>query len=548
MLYQPSFPQPYSSDIDATIANNFTSYINAEGGTQVIAYNLNINDLSGNSIYTTNKTTLTTPLYGENTLSVSIPNTSGMVNGNNYVWNITMYEANPTIWVTSGTIQATSTTTNIYISPSYLIKVGQYIKIGATYSQITSYDNSTGLAVVSTAFSSAPTVGTTYSIYSDNVTSFDYYFQARTTPTLTINNLVSTMISKSYTFNATYTQVENVGWKYFEWTLYDVNAVVLDTSGQITSGQITYTADGFISGTSYGISLTLENQDGVVISLPISYFTVQYSAPSVTNVPTINLLCEKDAIGITWDKILTNTGVAEGSGTAPYYTLVADQPYSGGSSVQINSGADIYWYVGSSSQPVDIPYNSTTYFYWTTDNASFNGVIMKEEGVYVTLIAVSLGAPLTCSTGDKYYDITDDLIYTAVSTNTWGSVGVAPDASILYTNTQDGNTYFYNGTTMIISNLTAPYYTISFVNGDNPYFSYIIFNGSTSITGIVYLNTVTVNLFQASAGSAYNNNYVWVDTETWSDTNYWVESYTITDYWYKITMLPTGIQIYKILQ
>ena len=181
MLYQPSYPQPYLTDIDATESNVFQCFINAEGGTQVLQYNVNILDLNGIQIYTSGIQTLTNPLYSNEVIDMTIPSTSGMINGNDYVWNVVLYEQNPDIWVAYGTIQPApvSTTTNIYIRSSYLIKAGMYIRIGNEIREISTYDSTSGLAVVTTAFSTAPTSGTAYNVYSNSVTSNDIFLSCK---------------------------------------------------------------------------------------------------------------------------------------------------------------------------------------------------------------------------------------------------------------------------------------------------------------------------------------------------------------------------------
>ena len=544
MLYQPSFPQPYISDIDATLNNDFTCYINAEGGTQVIAYQLNILNSNGNSIYTTGKVTLATPLYGQQTLSVTVPNTSGMTNGLDYVWNVTLYEQYPTIWVTTGKVQTTSTTTVINGMASYLIAVGQYLKIGTEISQITAYDSATGAITVGTAFSSAPTVGSGYTIYADNVTSNDYYFRARTTPSLILTPIASPIASKSYTFTATYTQAENVGWKYYTWNFYNFRGQLIDTSGQISTGNIQYTFDGFIDNTTYGVEVTLENQDGVTLSSGIVYFAVDYASPSLVDVPIVTNMCDIDALKVEWSKLLINTGVASGSGATPYYNLVANQPYSGGSSVSIGADNQIQWYVGAENDPINVPYESTTYIYWTTEDANFNGTIYMQSGQYVNVIAVSPTPPSTCAVGDKYLSYVDNLLYTAIATNTWGNSGVIPDATVIYHDLGTNTNFIYNGTAIVTTTYSLPTYTVSYSGYQ---FKYEINNGDTVISGNVNVfNMVFDWLLQSTATPMANTIYNWVDSSTWTDANYWVEEtsvQTVSNYWYKLTLLPTELQV-----
>lgn len=65
------------------------------------------------------------------------------------------------------------------------------------------------------------------------------------------------------------------------------------------------------------------------------------------------------------------------------------------------------------------------------------------------LLAVSSSAPATCDTGDIYFNTTDNLIYTATATDTWGSTGVAPTSNTIYLELTNQTAYAYNGTTLV---------------------------------------------------------------------------------------------------
>lgn len=71
----------------------------------------------------------------------------------------------------------------------------------------------------------------------------------------------------------------------------------------------------------------------------------------------------------------------------------------------------------------------------------------------IELLTLSSSAPATCATGDKYYNSTSKLIYTATSTNTWGTTGETPDVGVIYVALDTNATYRWSGTDMInISN------------------------------------------------------------------------------------------------
>lgn len=67
----------------------------------------------------------------------------------------------------------------------------------------------------------------------------------------------------------------------------------------------------------------------------------------------------------------------------------------------------------------------------------------------VRLLAVDDIEPTECSTGDKYFNKTTNLIYTATGTNTWDTNGETPIVGILYVVFDEQTTYAYDGTTLI---------------------------------------------------------------------------------------------------
>ena len=75
-----------------------------------------------------------------------------------------------------------------------------------------------------------------------------------------------------------------------------------------------------------------------------------------------------------------------------------------------------------------------------------------EDGVKksynVSLIAISSTAPSEYSVGDKYFNTTTNLIYTATATG-WGETGETPISDIFYIVFSTTCIYAYNGTTLI---------------------------------------------------------------------------------------------------
>lgn len=73
---------------------------------------------------------------------------------------------------------------------------------------------------------------------------------------------------------------------------------------------------------------------------------------------------------------------------------------------------------------------------------------MEDAIIPIKLISISESAPGSATTGDMYYNTTDNKVYTATGTNTWDS-GSTPRYDGFYINTSDNTLFYYNGTTLI---------------------------------------------------------------------------------------------------
>lgn len=82
-----------------------------------------------------------------------------------------------------------------------------------------------------------------------------------------------------------------------------------------------------------------------------------------------------------------------------------------------------------------------------TDMNMIKNVVNNNETK--VLLAVSSSAPATCDTGDIYFNTTDNLIYTATTTNTWSTTGIAPTKNTIYIEFTNQTAYAYDGTTLV---------------------------------------------------------------------------------------------------
>ena len=75
---------------------------------------------------------------------------------------------------------------------------------------------------------------------------------------------------------------------------------------------------------------------------------------------------------------------------------------------------------------------------------------VEDAIVPIKLVSVGATAPDTATIGDMYYNTTDNKIYTATAENTWDS-GSEPRYDGFYIDINNRNTYYYNGTSLVIS-------------------------------------------------------------------------------------------------
>lgn len=304
MIYQPRNVQPSGVSIDGLLDNTFTMEI--QTNSYVSAYQLLIVDFNNNEIYTGSKTTLTNYAYNGDTLEIPVnASTVALSNGINYKWRVRLYQPTADMLITYGLVQSTSTTTTIYLQPNINIKAGMAITINSQTKTISSYNSDTGVAVVSSAFSSAPAVGTQYKIYSDFIETVpDYIVYARRTPAVAISNVPSSLTLKYHTFQGTYTQSDNVAIVYHQFDLYtrndDGTISLVASSDKVYSANLSYTYDSFRTGNEYLIQMTVENDMGIISTTDMYEFTVSYDIVEYLQQPLASFDNKNNAVKVSW--------------------------------------------------------------------------------------------------------------------------------------------------------------------------------------------------------------------------------------------------------
>ncbi len=304
MIYQPRNVQPSGVSIDGLLDNTFTMEI--QTNSYVSAYQLLIVDFDNNEIYTSSKTTLTNYAYNGDILEIPVSASAvALSNGTNYKWRVRLYQPTADMLITYGLVQATSTTTTIYLQPNINIKAGMAITINSQTKTISSYNSDTGVAVVSNAFSSAPAVGTQYKIYSDFIETVpDYIVYARQTPAVAISNVPSSLTLKYHTFQGTYTQSDNVPIVYHQFDLYtrndDGTISLVASSDKVYSANLSYTYDSFRTGNKYLIQMTVENDMGIISTTDMYEFNVSYDIVEYLQQPLASFDDKNNAVKVSW--------------------------------------------------------------------------------------------------------------------------------------------------------------------------------------------------------------------------------------------------------
>jgi hypothetical protein len=119
---------------------------------------------------------------------------------NIYEWNVSNNVCSPT-------------TLNGYIA------AGMIINIGTESRFIESYNRETGAITVSSAFTTTPQQGDSYTIYSNYLVTPQYYFMCRTNPTLTVSSEIQTTAQTPLGVTGTYSQAQNTMLKHYDFTL-----------------------------------------------------------------------------------------------------------------------------------------------------------------------------------------------------------------------------------------------------------------------------------------------------------------------------------------
>lgn len=126
----------------------------------------------------------------------------------------------------------------------------------------------------------------------------DSIFVARAAPTVSVAPGSGTLTSVSQTFTGTYSQAQGDALSWVRWILRNSAGEVLDDTGTIYTGVLSYTYDGFFSGETYSLQCTVQTSSGAEVSTTNSY-AVSYEEAEQTG--GISLSCHPDdSVTLSW--------------------------------------------------------------------------------------------------------------------------------------------------------------------------------------------------------------------------------------------------------
>lgn len=133
-------------------------------------------------------------------------------------------------------------------------------------------------------------------------------FISRTAPTLEITDFPEPLDVVANTFTATYSQAQNDDINSVRWKLTNnTSGKILEDTGDINTAVLSFSYDGFFSGSSYTLVCTVITESGISVS-DTKTFSVQYEMRDTSN--KISVSCEKDgSVLVSWAKATDIEGI-----------------------------------------------------------------------------------------------------------------------------------------------------------------------------------------------------------------------------------------------
>ena len=73
----------------------------------------------------------------------------------------------------------------------------------------------------------------------------------------------------------------------------------------------------------------------------------------------------------------------------------------------------------------------------------------------IELLDLATTAPASCVAGNKYFNTSSNLVFTATGTNVWGGTGTAPSTGVIYVDVSENMSYRWGGSVMVLISSAA---------------------------------------------------------------------------------------------
>ena len=348
MAYQPSFPYPYLSSVDANTDTgiNFKCKINLRD--EITSYKLTILKTEDNNTNENITIFSKTEVVGEVIDGVQCKTIDSLFNGSSSKENINISVTDTSLPMSCSREEDSWLIINI---PTHLLNPTFVGYKGECYFL---YNNCNFVWNIELTDSDGETIK-----------SFDYTFNTRSTPVLSWS-VPEIIDSNCYNFSAEYYQAEKTKLSYYQFDLL-LDDELIASSGQVFSSAIKWSYDGFLPNKQYTITLTILTNDNVTLKNSLSFLVV-YDFFRTSSSIGLSWTPESHCVSLNYDGATKINGVMEGSQIVALMKYANEEGLlpSQNNGIQLNNRQSLYWNK-SNTQTLDLD-NTTMLINWHNRN------------------------------------------------------------------------------------------------------------------------------------------------------------------------------------
>lgn len=140
-------------------------------------------------------------------------------------------------------------------------------------------------------------------------------FITRAAPTLTLAAIPSPMLTRNYTFTATYEQAQGDSLNWVRWMIAlqnDEGNPLLDTGNIYGTAELQVSYDGFFWDNTYVVQCMVQTENGVIVSTGWQSFSVSYATNPILGAITASGCAHRNAVLVSWPSVSYIPGTADG--------------------------------------------------------------------------------------------------------------------------------------------------------------------------------------------------------------------------------------------